>query len=51
MMLQQSCDKTWESFEFYGCGGGLMVSVLAFYSDNLSSNPAGVCSFFCKICV
>ena len=22
-----------------GCGGGLVVSVLAFYSDNPSSNP------------
>ena len=24
-----------------GCGGGLEVSILAFYSDDPSSNPAG----------
>ena len=24
-----------------GCGGSVMVSILAFYSDDLSSNPAG----------
>ena len=28
-----------------GCGGGLVVSVLAFYSGNLSSNPAGILKF------
>ena len=33
-----------------GCGGGQLVSVLAFYSDNPSSNPANAYSFFCKIC-
>ena len=32
-------------------GGGQVVSVLVFYSANLSSNPADVYSFFCKICV
>ena len=24
-----------------GCGGGIMVRILAFYSEDLSSNPAG----------
>ena len=33
-----------------GCrGGGLVVSVLAFYTDNPSSNPADAYRFFCKI--
>ena len=32
-----------------GRGGGHVVSVLAFYSDDLSSNPADVYSFICKI--
>ena len=36
--------------DMLGRGGGQVVSVLAFHSDNLSSNPAEVCSFFCKIC-
>ena len=31
-----------------GCGGGQLVSVLAFYSDNPSSNPANAYSFFVK---
>ena len=31
-----------------GRGGGQVVSVLAFYSDDPSSNPADACSFFCK---
>ena len=35
----------------WGRGGGQVVSVLAFYSNDLSSNPADVNSFFCKICV
>ena len=34
-----------------GCGGGLVVSVLAFYSDDPSSIPAEVYNFFCKIVV
>ena len=34
-----------------GRGGGQVVSVLDFYSDDPSSNPADVHSFFCKICV
>ena len=34
-----------------GIDGGQVVSMLAFYSDNLISNPAAACSFFCKICV
>ena len=29
-----------------GRGGGQVVNVLAFYSNDLSSNPAGVYSFF-----
>ena len=31
-----------------GRGGGLVVSVLAFYSDNLSLNPAGYFNVLCK---
>ena len=34
-----------------GRGGGQVVSVLAFYSIDPSSNPADVYSFFCKICI
>ena len=34
-----------------GRGGGQVVSVLAFYSDDLSSSPADAHSFFCKISV
>ena len=30
-------------------GGGQVVSVLAFYSDDLSSNPGEAYSFFCLI--
>ena len=30
-------------------GGGLVVSKLAFYTDDLSSNTAEAYSFFCKI--
>ena len=30
---------------YVGRGGGLVVSVLAFYSDDLSSNPAGYLNF------
>ena len=32
-----------------GRGGSQVVSVLAFYSDDPSSNPAEAYSFFCKI--
>ena len=28
-----------------GCGGGQVVSVLTFYSDDRSSNPTGAYSF------
>ena len=38
-------------FQIMGCGGGLVVSVLAFYSDDPSSIPAEVYNFFCKIVV
>ena len=34
-----------------GRGGGQVVSVLAFYSDNPSLKPVEVYSFFCKLCV
>ena len=34
-----------------GRGGGQVVSVLAFYPDGPSSNPAHIYSFFCTICV
>ena len=32
-----------------GRGGGLVVSVLAFYSDDLCRNPAEVCNFCVKL--
>ena len=32
-------------------GGGQVVSVLAFYSENSSSNSTEAYVFFCKICV
>ena len=32
-------------------GGGQVVSVLTFYSDNLSSNPTVAYTLFCNICV
>ena len=32
-----------------GRGGGQVVSVLAYYSDDLSTNPAEAYSFFYKI--
>ena len=31
--------------------GGQVVSILAFYSDDLCSNPFEAYSFFCKICL
>ena len=34
-----------------GQGGDQVVSVLAFYSDDLSLDPAEAYSFFCKNCV
>ena len=34
---------------FVGRGGGQVVSVLAFYSNNPSSNLAEAYNFFCKI--
>ena len=33
---------------FKGCDGGIEVSVLAFYSDDPSSNPAGYLTFLYK---
>ena len=40
-----------KELSYLGCGGGLVVSVLAFYSDDPSSIPAEVYNFFCKIVV
>ena len=34
-----------------GRGGGQVVSMLGFYSDNPSLNPSEAYSFFCQICV
>ena len=34
-----------------GRGGGQVVSMLTFYSDDPSSNPTEAYSFFCKMCV
>ena len=34
-----------------GGGGGQVVSVLAFYSDDPSSNPRWGLQFFCKIVI
>ena len=38
--------KKWSSL---GRGGGQVVSVLVFHSDDPSSNPADAYIFFCKI--
>ena len=38
-------------FNALGHSGGRVVSVLAFYLDDLSSNPADDYSFFCNFCV
>ena len=43
LLVQTSCH--------WGRGGGQVVSVLAFYSDDPNSKPADAHSFFCKICV
>ena len=54
-MIKKKIAKPWQSLAlnilFPGRGGGQVVSVLAFYSDNPSLNPADAYSFFCKICV
>ena len=34
-----------QSQHLVGCGGGLLVSILAFNSDDPSSNPAGYLNF------
>ena len=39
------------AFSIMGRGGVQVVNVLAFYSYDLSSNPAVDYSFFSKICV
>ena len=41
----------WVSNFDKGRGGGLVVSVLAFYSNDPSLIPAEVYNFFCKIVV
>ena len=46
-----SCDCQCNNYRRLGCGGGLVVSVLAFYSDDPSSIPAEVYNIFCKIVV
>ena len=35
----------------WGRGGGQVVSLLAFYSDDPISSPTDAYSFICKICV
>ena len=53
LRISKDCFIAGKSFRkktFGGCGGQV-VSMLAFYSDNPSLNPADVFSFFCKICV
>ena len=43
--------KTDKTLEDMGRVGGNVASVLAFYSDDLSSNPADAYSFFAYNCV
>ena len=53
--MEPNCLKTlqkwlhWLNILSMGCGGGQVVSVLAYYSDNPSSNPTEAYSFFYKI--
>ena len=49
--LENTNARNWRVKNELGCGGGLVVSVLAFYSDDPSSIPAEVYNFFCKIVV
>ena len=42
---------TFQLFSVGGRVGGQVVSILAFYSDDLCSNPFEAYSFFCKICL
>ena len=46
-----SCKLQYQEYKAMGRGGGQVVSVLAFNSDDLSSNPVEAYSFFCKISV
>ena len=39
------------AFRNKSCGGGQVVSVLAFHTEDPSSNPAEAYSIFCTICV
>ena len=43
-----SCKLQYQEYKAMGRGGGQVVSVLAFNSDDLSSNPVEAYSFFCK---
>ena len=45
-------NQLWPSSKtlYSGCGGGLVVSVLAFYSDDPSSIPAEVHNFSVNCC-
>ena len=36
------------SLQVWDRGGGLVVSILEFYSNDLSSNPAGYLNFLCE---
>ena len=36
----------WVKLKTLGCGGDQVVSVLAFYTNNPSTNPADAYSFF-----
>ena len=42
-------DFLYITINLLGCGGGLVVSVLAFYSDDPSSIPAEVYNFSVKL--
>ena len=42
---------TLKNLERWGRGGGQVVSVLTFYSNDPSLNPADVRSFYCKLFV
>ena len=40
-MMESSFNDCFKFLDVMSGGGGIMVSVLAFYSDNPSLNPAG----------
>ena len=49
MCHSECCDRFTNKLLALGRGGGQVVSVLAFYSDDPSSNLAEIYSFFCNI--